>query len=283
MTNLFLTPKLPQFGKELSLYLTPTPKIDDKYVYKIHSTFGSGGKIERDFDRIMLRDRIGELEIFEASGSLWWTKTARVKSEPLTSIRFPDEKEAIKLANSYLKETKLYDNLSKPASVSYTETLIEKNEEKEIKIVRSRQHVNYEYFLDGLRVWGSGAKIQVSFGNRNKVTEVLKFWRNIKKESKKLELISPESALKKFMNHEAFGDLSEEDSKVQLENIELGYLTLPPLEVQRCLIPVYLFKGFVSTKLMPRYEFNIFVLAAKLPPELLKLSGAPDVGGQLVL
>jgi hypothetical protein len=63
----------------------------------------------------------------------------------------------------------------------------------------------------------------------------------------------------------------------------LGYYALPPREVQGCLIPVYRFKGNVSTKYLERYAFTKHVVAVALSPDLLKKAGGVVTEGGPVL
>jgi hypothetical protein len=274
MPGLFIMPELPKDQREISLYRTPIPEIDKKIIDKSCNAFSIKGKVEDLGSRVVVKDRSGVLEIFEASGSIWWTRNTRIKSIPLKSVSFPNEKEAIAKANTYLKTIDFNDKQANSVSVTYTETLYERNKHKEPLKVITQQHVNYEFRLEGLPVWGSGAKIQVTFGKNNQVIEVFKFWRKPKKERNRLKLIKAKKAAKIFQDHEAFSDLSERTAKVQVDEVTLGFYSLPPMEVQPCLIPVYRFKGFVSTEHLKRYDFTKYVIAVELTADLLKKTGA---------
>lgn len=283
MSSLFTIPEIPKDRSEISVYRTPLPAIDKEVISKISTVFRVKGKAKDSGSPIVVKDHSGVLEIFEASGSIWWTRNTRIKSEPRKSVSFPNEKEAISKANTYLKAMGLADKQANPVSVTYTETLFERNEHKKPLEVITNQHVNYEFRLDGLPVWGPGAKIQVTYGGDNQVTEVLKFWREPKKERKKLKLILAEKAAKIFQKDEAFSDLSERTAKVQVDEIALGYYALSPREVQAGLIPVYRFKGFVSTEHLKRYDFIKHVIAVEVTADLLKKTGATITGAPLVI
>jgi len=283
MANLFTIPELSEIRREISIYRTPLKTIDKETIRKISSAFDMKARAIDSGSRIMVKDRFGVLEIFEASGSIWWTKQNRSRSERRKSVRFLSEKKAIEKANPYLKTVGLADRKAKPKSVSYTETFIERSKDKQPTGVITHQHVNYEFSLDDLPVFGPGAKIQVTFSENNQVVEVLKFWREPKKERRKYKLISIETAIKIFQKHEAFWDLSKRTAKIQANEISLGYYALPPREIQVCLIPVYRFKGFVSTKDFARYDFAKYVVAVDVEADTLKKIGGSITATPLVI
>jgi len=275
MTGLFNMPKLADVQREINFYRTPLPNIDSNYIERFTKIFQVDGKVREPGSRIVVKDRSGELEIFVASGSVWWTKRTGRRSESRRSVKFNSEKRAAANADSYLEEMELSEKRSKPISVTYTETVIERKKgEKTIEAV-THQHVNYGFSLDGLPVWGSGAKIQITYGENNQIVEALKFWRETKKERKKLELISIASAIELFKNHEYFTDLSEQTASVHVNEINLGYYALPPRETQFFLTPVFQFIGYVSTENYENYDFDNYVLALAAPADDLKKMGVP--------
>lgn len=285
MSALFSMAKLPEDRGEIGIYRTPAPAIDSEFIDAVSRPFGIKGKIEDAGSRIVIKDLSGTLEIFVASGSIWWTKRSTARSELRKPVNFPREKEAIAGANAYLKETGLSDGRAIPVSVTYTETLLEKNGDKEPKRFIENQHVNYVFEIDDLPVWGPGAKIQVTFGETNDIVEVLRFWREPEpeKESSQLKLIPATKVVEIFQSHEAFTDLSDRTAKVQVDEVALGYYTLPPREIQACLIPVYRFKGYVSTEQLERYDFAKHVIAVDVSPDLLKRTGMTITEGSVVL
>jgi len=63
-----------------------------------------------------------------------------------------------------------------------------------------------------------------------------------------------------------------------VDDIALGYYALPPREIQACLIPVYQFKGFVSTEHLEKYEFTKHVIAVNVTADHLKRIGGSITG-----
>jgi hypothetical protein len=283
MSDHFTMCKLCDDGGVRALYRTPVPVIDQALIGRITKAFQLEGKPKDSGSRIVVQDRSAVLEIFDASGSIWWTRNVRRRSEPSKSATFPSEREAIAKANAHLKALGLADTRAKPVSVEYTETMYEKDTEKEPVKATTDQHVNYHFTLDDLPVWGPGAKMQVTFGYDLAVTEVLKFWREPKKERTTIEFMPAKMAVEIFRNHEAFSDLSDRTAKVVVDDIAVGYYTLPPREIQACLIPVYRFKGSVSTQHLERYEFTKHVIAVEITADLLKLTGGGITGSPPVI
>lgn len=279
MPELFRLPQLPKYRGEIPLYRTPRPKVDLKMAPAFSRAFGIDGTAVDAGSRIVVKSKSGILEIFEASGSVWWTKASAAKSESMRSIRFPDDKQAIALADEYLKKTNLSDASAKPVSVTYSEVLYEKDGDTRPKRVVVGQHVNYAFTLDGIPVWGPGAKIQVTFGANNEVVEALKFWRPPSRDRMPVKVLEPGSAVKVFQTHDAFAELKAETASVQIEDVSLGLYALPPREMQGYLIPVYRVRGMVSTKQVEKYEFTKHVVAVEFTPEMIKKAGAVATGG----
>lgn len=283
MSKLFNMAELPKYQREIPIFRTPIPEIDKEIIEKRSNVFSVNGKVKNLGSILVIEDSSSILELFEASGSVWWTRKTKLKSEPHISVNFPNEKEAIFKANTYLAKVELASKLANPVSVTYTETLYESNNQKvPLKVITS-QHVNYEFRLEEIPIWGPGAKTQVTFGENNQVIEVLKFWREPKKEQSTTKLITAEKASKIFQNYEAFSDLSEQKAKVQVDDIAFGFYALPPREVQACLIPVYRFKGYVATEHLERYDFVKYVIAVEVTADLLKKTGAGITGSPLVI
>jgi hypothetical protein len=283
MADLFVMPARSEDRREINIYRTPLPPIDGEVVEGLSRAFGVEGKVKDYGSRFVVEDSSSVLEIFEASGSIWWTRKTRLRSEPRESISLLSEEEAIVEADSYLRTTGIADKRARPKSVTFTEVLIEKSINREPIEIISQQHVNYEFSLDDLPIWGPGAKIQVTFGNDKQVMEVLKFWREPKQERSRYELISAEEAASVFQNDEAFADLSERTARIQVAEITLGYYALPPRESQACLIPVYRFEGFVSTEHLERYDFAKHVTAVNVETDVLKKMGGTITAAPLII
>lgn len=273
MPRLIKMCRLCEDGGVMPLYRTPLVAADKDVVARVAKAMRVKGRPQERGCRTVVKDRASVLEVFEASGSVWWTKSSRKQSEPQRSIEFPGDKKAIQLANAHLKSVGLADRRAKPVSVAYTDCLIERSPDKEPLQVRAEQHVNYAFRVDGLPIWGPGAKMQVTFGEGGAVTEVLKFWREPSKSETKIQTISANAAARVFRRDDAFSDLSERTASVSVEEVTLGLYALPPRETQACLIPVYRFRGTVSTKHLDKYEFAKHVVAVKVTADLLKVAG----------
>ena len=67
-----------------------------------------------------------------------------------------------------------------------------------------------------------------------------------------------------------FGQLEAGKASVVFSDVRLGYFSLPPREYQGVLIPVYAFRGTVSTPVLERYDFVRYVVAVKFDREEVK-------------
>ena len=259
---------------EMPIFRTSIPNIDRKFIDEKREIFCRGGSIKRYIPGTIIRDESGTLEIFNASGSIWWSKILNKKSESRNSIHLLKDEIAISEADSYLKKVKLDDNDAKPVLVTLNKTIFQKSKNENPEEVISRQHVNYKFWVNNFPVWGPGAKIRVTFGHQKEIIEVYKFWRNLKQgseyENDKFKIIDTPRAIEIFKSNKAFADLSEQTAEVKVSEIDIGYYAMPPREVQPCLIPVYRFTGFVLTKRLGRYDFNKYVVATDVTNTQLK-------------
>jgi hypothetical protein len=133
--------------------------------------------------------------------------------------------------------------------------------------------VNYTFSLEGMPVWGPGAKIGVTIGAENRIIEVFKFWRE-PVEDRVFPLLNPEAAARLLMKDAAFAQLKEGEASVKYHHFQLGYYALPCMECQAFLGPVYRFSGAASAPARIETPFFRHVIAVSLSMEEMK-----NVGG----
>lgn len=275
MAKLFEFPKIRAQRGSIVFLRTPFPDLNDNKAMNIAKIFGiESTEIRNEHPRLVIRDSKSTLEIFRTSDSIWWTRLSDEKREPDGKVELPDEKEAVALAQDYLKEKKLDDELAKVKTVTYSEHSRIGRGGKVIADYPVMQHVNFEFSFDDVPILGPGAKIQVTFGANKKVVEVYKFWRHTVKD-REMDIITTDKAIELIRNDKAFSKLREGEAKVTFHDIWLAYYALPPRRQQLFLFPVYTFKGTVSTPELERYDFVKHVVAVEITREQAKCIGAP--------
>lgn len=265
MFERFSFPTLRHERRTLTVFRTPPPPADVEAVARYAGAFRVRGELRDAGARLVTSDKRGTLEYFRASGSVWWTRTDVRSGEPLDAV-LPSEDEALQASRAYLREHLLDDpNLTAP-QVGYT--MVSRVDPRRLDHdegeVPAALHVNYRFELDGLPVFGAGAKVQVTFGAPGRPTEALRFWREPVPESQQ-EVIAPEEAVAMMSRDEAFAQLDGE-AVVEFRSVRLGYHARPPREVQPYLTPVYAFSGTVSTRALERYDFVKYVVATREDP-----------------
>ena len=182
--------------------------------------------------------------------------------------------EAIQNAERLLEKLKIDTQFIKLHSVSNTIAASSKSpkDEKGEQFPTS-VNVNFNYELDGLPLFGSGAKTQVSYINNDQAVEILHFYRTPKQDGK-TEVITPEKAVQQVVDNYRFAQLKDSERNTgEITDVTLGYFTASPTDLQRYLVPVYKVKGSVSTPALENYEFNLFVIASTESQDMAKRKG----------
>lgn len=251
-------------------------KYSDQKIKFLRNFFGIKGKVTDLGDEYMIRNEKEALEVFLASDSFWWTNRKTAYSEDIKLARkIPDKDVAIKKANSIIESLNLNSNLLKFKSIGYNYLSVSKSPKKRDKQeVPTNILVNYGFEINKIPIFGPGAKVQVSFTSKNSLAEFLFFFRNLQDEKKLTKIISPEEALGLIEGNYRFKKIKKNKKCSGIINsIALGYYSESPSEFQRYLIPVYKIKGSVLTPDLPKYDFNLFVLATRMTKEKAKKLG----------
>lgn len=253
----------------IRIYRIPLPERDEGFVLRLAERFGLGGPVEGDAAIAAVQDRASRLEVFTASRSLRWKLLDDATSEPGEPARLPDERDAVRLADTFLQQHELAHELARVRGVSDTVVtrIDEGGQQAAYPITR---HVDFGFSLDGLEVFGPGAKIQVTYDQPDRVCEVLRFWREVE-EAQTLDLISVEDAAQALREAVAPEGVAQ-GTRIVFDEPDLGYFALPPRELQPALIPAYRFRGAVHRD-DETYRFLRFVPAVRPDPDAIKELG----------
>jgi hypothetical protein len=275
-------PQLSIDRRSMPLVRTPLPRVDARTARGLSERLGIGGDVRETGAFVIVQDERSALEVYRASGSLRWAREGGASETDGVGSDLLDDDAATDVALGFLREHQLDHELARVSSVTSVEVLAGGQREEPVLTTVARQ-VNLRFTFEELPVFGSGAKIQVVVGDKGEVTGFYRFWRDSASESD-VRLLPVDRAAELLQQDSAYAELQEEDARVVVENVDLGYLALPPQEAQGYLIPVYAFRGAVSTSVLERYEFTRYVVAAAdVSPERIKSLGVVHRSGDIVL
>jgi len=285
--NLIVMPtKIPQHIPEIPIYRTfkyATCSYDEKEFQeylkekeiRYSKLFQLKGYRTDHGDRILFEDDKYELEIYRPSDSfVLCDKKNRYRIEVPSESKLPTEKEASDIAVKKIKSLGLDTTNAKFKSVDYSMNYNEIGGKTET--IKTEAHANFIFFLDKFRVFGPGAKIKISFIEDNRISGILNFWRLPSAERHRIKTIAPEEALNRLAKYGGFNNLAPDKAQVILDKIELGYYSLPPMDFQRFMIPVYAIRGEVKSRVIHPYEFVRYVVASDMPFENIKEMSVVD-------
>lgn len=120
--------------------------------------------------------------------------------------------------------------------------------------------VQFELKFDELRIGGPGGKVSVLVGENGEIVGFRGFWRDVERDGNILIRVTPEEALEKLKT-------GLQVKKAIIENIMLGYYSVPILERQETLWPAYFFQ-LASEDGMFRWTEAILAIDKEVKPSI---------------
>lgn len=279
-TKLFkITAKLPEPDSTITIYSTQKDtELREKELAKRQSglsrIFAMKGKRNDLGDKLLLNEKSKSLFLYYASDSfLYQDEDLFAREERSFSERLPNERAAREAAMNFLKKNDLLLENAAINSVTHTTVVASAENSKKTDEYNTEVHVNLNYTLEKLPVFGPGAKTRVSMTDEKTNSGVYHFWREPKALSKPRPIIMPDLALEVFGKNFRFADLKSDTDRVNIKQVELGYYAMSPTDMQNYLVPVYQVKGVINTKALPQYEFTHYVVAVKYREDDVKSMG----------
>jgi hypothetical protein len=264
-------PAAPDVPARASLFVTPPPVWDSKVV----ADLASRSRIDAEaVDRgawLVARDERATLEIYQASHSLRYGVIR--DAEPLDREAV-DSDRARSVADAWVAEFGPANARFDVHSITEAELLVSTSPDAEPERFVMAVQVSYAFALGDMPVIGSGAKMQVAVNRQGEVTDAYRFWREPQPKGA-VRVLQPEQAFERFAAAPLFGELSDDTARAEVTDVSLGYFALPPTEPQSVLLPVYEFRGVLSTELHPGHEFIAHLPAAMVKPADIKSLGRP--------
>ena len=264
-------PEFPKVPARIAMAQTPRPDWSAARLARLQAAFSMKASLEEAGPFYLARDRRSVLEVFQASDSVRWSLLEPDLEGRRGEFAAPSEAQAMRTADAFLAAAGL-DGGARSSGVSTVEMGTSRGAKAEPEFRTTALQVNYRYSLEGLPVFGPGAKAQVTVGAKGRVGMAYRFWREPKMVDA-LPTVEPGEAMQRLNSHAMFAELSERTARVTIESVDFGYFAMPPMDVQGHLLPVYLFRGVISTPDLERYEFTKRVIGVRLEVRQLKDSG----------
>lgn len=218
-----------------------------------------GSRTEDTADRIVLRNRAELLQIHKRSDAFWYYHRDYANSENLAlSERLPGAAATRQESNNWLKINGYWNEHIVFAGIGYTAVSPPGDfGENAVSLVKTEIKAHYHFRLDGLPVFGPGAKVQLGY-TRHGISQALYFWRNARPIAGARRLMPADTALNRFFAKDPrFSKLRAGESKVRFRSLELGYYALPPFDRQEFLVPVFRVNGILETRAQRNADLSI--------------------------
>jgi hypothetical protein len=263
---------------EITLYTTPAPDWQPDAVSDLARQLDVTGEVVDRGLWFVVSDGRSALEVYQASHSYRFSRLD-IDAEARDGGRQEVERErALAIAERMVQTMAPDESRWDVHSVTDQEVLIAERDAKEPRLNVTGLQVNYTFSLGDLPLLGPGAKMQVAVGPTGDMTGAYRFWRE-PNATEPAPTIPQDVAFERFSRSNLFADLSDETARAEVTDVRLGYLSMPPTEIQASLVPVYEFRGVLATEIHPRYEFVSYVAAVEMDEASLKsaeLTNAPS-------
>jgi hypothetical protein len=257
------------YVEEVPMFLTPIRDPDLKQMQVLARIFGMEGDIVDEGTLYSIRSRNSILHQFHASDSMRWVSGMHEPERDMEVLKVTDPKALQAIADEFLAANQLSDKRARFSHIIFGKAETSESDSNKPRTVDTCAYVNYTYSLEGLPLLGPGAKIQVVIGFDGRVTECYRFWREVKPGRVTKKTLDVPAIQELFRENPGFAQLKSR-STVAVQRARLGYLTLPPSDVQGALIPVIELRGFVSTPDIERTGFIRSLIAIDYTEEELK-------------
>jgi hypothetical protein len=274
-------PDPPQVPDQLPLLRVVRPQWDQAR-RSLASRLGVEGDATDAGLWLVARDQRSSLEIYQASHSFRFTRQdIDGEARDRRSVEM-DADHAVAVAERFLEGVGRVQADSWVHSVTELEVLSVSAGGREPERRVAAMQVNFRFSLNGIALVGPGAKMQVTVGDGDEVIGAYRFWRDVEPTAS-VRVFPAEHAFERFARSPMFANLTDDTARAEVASAELGYLCLPPTEVQGMLLPVFRLRGTISTEFQEAYDFVSYVAAASVDPEDAKRQRAPQTQPSLVL
>ena len=234
---------------------------------KLNAEFKITGPVQEADDRLLLGNERYNLHVYKASDSfLYFDRTLVSPTDPVFSEKLISAEAALQKTQLKLRNLGLFHEYLEFRGIGYTGVSVDDstpdNPHAPSEEYKTEIKVHYRFKLNGLPVFGPGAKIVASYAGEE-LSQMVYFWRtpalvndgSAVSAPREVPIISAQAALDAFSQDPRFVTLKKGNAKVRFHELQLGYYAPSPQVVQTALYPVYQVKGTVETWQMGENSF----------------------------
>ena len=258
-------------GNKISVYGNKAPDWQED-TYREYLRNPKGVDFQETKSTLVYRNDQERLELYHASSSVWWTDLAWENEDLHQIAEIPGEQHCLNAAEEVISSMGLGSELLSFESLDFETVQIFNPEKKEFKKAVAAINVNYRYTIDGLPVFGPGAKVKVTLDEDLKPVEWFQFWLEIELIEKR-EFIGKDAALELVQRSTMIRQIRVIKKEYELFSPKLGYYASPPRSGQRFLYPVYRICGQVLDSKKIDQPILEYVPAVLEHPDRLKELG----------
>ena len=220
---------------------------------------------------MLARDDRAALEVYRASSSFRYSRLDLDGEGRDGMAGVPDRGEALHVGQEWISQYQPEGVRAELHSVTEREVLISQHPKDEVREVTVGLDVNFRFSVEGLPLFGSGAKAQVSVHSSGEVAGAYRFWRKVRAVDV-APTVPVEQMRERFASSSLFVDLTDDVARARVDSARFGWLTLPPSEPMGILVAALELRGTVYTE-DHTYNFVSFVGATDSDDEAGKRAG----------
>ena len=275
--------QLPSIPASLPVYRTIPPRWTLEGAARLAMKFGVDAPAKESELWFVCRNEESSVEIFRATHSARMTRRAFDREGTNSGPgEIPSDEVAVERANTFiegLRDIQISRPLPPTLSPIKAITGVPGGAPHSDRTVAVQ--VNYRFALDDLPLKGPGAKAQITMGTSGKIDRAYLFWRQVARTEERWTTRPAAAAMDALAESQHFASVIRKKD-VELLQIQVGWLCLPPTIVQDTLFPVYQIRGRLIVEAdAPREEvdapreFLVYVAAAaRTPPQPARLDTA---------
>jgi len=268
---MFTTPKeLPSIPASLPVYRTIRPEWTQDRAARFATRFGVDAPAKDVKPWYVCRNDEAIVEIYQATHSARLTRaTFDVEGTASGSSEMPSDEAAVKQADTFIEGLRdLHNSQPLRPTLSRIEAISQEHGKLRSSSRAVAVQVNYRFTLDDVPLRGPGAKAQATIGASGAIEQAYLFWRQTRQAGAEWMTRPAATALDALTKSKNFATVIR-DKDVEVLQIQIGWLCLPPTIEQGWLFPVYEIHGRVIANFDNRRDFIAFVAAAHTPPDIV--------------
>ncbi len=232
-----LNTSLPDLPEKIQLYRVVKPEVTTSYVAEIGIKLGISGEVSFGSDNIFhMRDQDAYLEVYPASGAIIYGKDNKLYSKSLYDVNkspnLPTSEEAITIGTNFLKKRGWF-----PSEVKVDEVIIGG------WVGNTPDHLGviFSFSINNYRLTGPAFNYNLRLADKGEVVQMMIYPVSYKPHEE-VEIKSVEQAYNELIKGKQYV-ISPDSTRININNISIGYWMDSMSQGQEYIIPVFIFRG----------------------------------------